>query len=98
MKKTSRELRNDIFLSMELLPSMDTTDDKPKYFVRAECYGCPSQCEMSFTSPVRLSFAFGAKLVDAFSLLCAKLDAVLAQDQEKQDGQKQAELFVEGGE
>lgn len=98
MKKTSKELRNDIFLSMELLPNTDTTDDKPLWSVSAECYGCPSRCVMNFTSPVKLSFAFGAKLVGAFSSLCAKLDAVLAQNHEKQDGQKQAELFADGGE
>lgn len=98
MKKTSKQLRNDIFLSMELLPNTDTTDDRPLWSVTAECYGCPSRCAMSFTTPKKLSFAFGGRLVGAFSSLCAKLDAALADDQNAPGGPKQAELFAEGGE
>lgn len=59
--------REDIYVSMEHLPDLDT------FRYKVECYGCENQCDYSFLYRKKLSFAFVGKLAGVFSSPCVKL-------------------------
>lgn len=72
--------KDDIFLSMEHLPDLDT------YQYKIECHGCTNQCDYVFLYQKKLSFAFVAKLAGVFSSPCAKLAKAVA-NKGRLDGQ-----------
>ena len=72
--------KDDIFVSMEHLPDLDT------YQYKVECHGCMNQCDYAFLYQKKLSFAFVAKLAGVFSSPCAKL-AKAAANKGRLDGQ-----------
>lgn len=59
--------KDDIYISMEHLPDLDT------YHYKLECRGCEKQCDFAFLYLKRLSFAFVAKFGGVFSSLCKRL-------------------------
>ena len=72
--------REDIYVSMERLPDLDT------YQYKIECHGCTNQCDYAFLYQRKLSFAFVAKLAGVSSSPCAKL-AKAAANKGRLDGQ-----------
>lgn len=72
--------KDDIYVSMEHLPDLDT------YQYKVECHGCANQCDYAFLYRKKLSFAFVGKLAGVFSSPCAKL-AKAAANKGRLDGQ-----------
>lgn len=72
--------KEDIFVSMERLPDLDT------YQYKVECHGCANQCDYVFLYQKKLSFAFVGKLAGVFSSPCARL-AKAAANKGRLDGQ-----------
>lgn len=72
--------KDDIFVSMEHLPDLDT------YQYKVECHGCASQCDYVFLYQKKLSFAFVGNLAGVFSSPCARL-AKAAANKGRLDGQ-----------
>lgn len=83
-------------ITLYLEPLQDTQSGQSEgqyYMIRASCDFCPARCEMSFTSPGRLSYAFAAGLGAPFYSLCKGLDTELV-GLEKLDGRKVATSVV----
>lgn len=60
--------------------TQSSPSDAQRYMIRASCDLCPVRCEISFTAPKRLSYAFADALVAPCFLLCKKLDMVVDLD------------------
>lgn len=70
---TKRFNKDDIYISMEHLPDLDT------YQYKVECHGCVNQCDFAFLYQKKLSFAFVGRLAGVFSSPCAKLAKAAAE-------------------